>query len=267
MTQSAGTKKFRNPQEPFRQVWIGSRMKQQRRTPNGPRYRPLQALLLAGAVLTMVAACAQRISSDVITPLAEETRSRIDQALLLTAWEKPTNPNDFRTCIASAQELDEFVGAELKPADSAQEALLQRFSPPPQPLALLTDPRATALFRKSLANRREALAEIAGLMRPSGVSDALIVLVEPQITCRIVLAQQAGPVVPPSQQRHTVDIATTSELVNLNTQATLYKAIDRGRRGKEIQLANLRSAESLRSELNAQYVALANQIHRQLSGQ
>ena len=43
--------------------------------------------------------------------------------------------------------------------------------------------------------------------------------------------------------------------------------MSRGRRGKEIQLANLRSAESLRAELNTQYVALANEIHRQLLGQ
>jgi len=242
-------------------------MKQQRSLPNLTKHRSLCACLVAAAFVVMITGCAQQISSDVIVPLSPETRSRIDRALLLTAWKKPTNPNDFKTCIASTEELDAFVGSELKPGDSARETLLQRFARSPEPFALSTDPRATEMFRQSMNNRREVLAEIAGLMRPTGIADALIVLVEPQITCRIVLAQQAGPVVPASQTRHTVDIAATSELINLNTQTTLYKAIDRGRRGREIQLANLRSAESLRSELDAQYVALSNQIHRQLSGQ
>jgi hypothetical protein len=234
---------------------------------NGLRPHLIRTCLITGTFLTLVAACAHEISSDVIIPLSQETRTRVRRALLLTAWQKPTNPNDFKTCVASTQDLDTFVSSQIKPADSAQQALLQRFSTPPRPFALLTDPKATAIFRKKLSDRRDALAEIASFIVPTGVSDALLVLVEPQISCRIVLAQRAGPIVPPSQQRHTVDIAATSELISLNTQETLYKAIDRGRRGKEIELANLRSAESLRTELNTQYTALANQIYGQLSGQ
>lgn len=232
------------------------------------RQRPTRAVLLTAVVitgLTLAAACARQMSSDVITPLSEEDRNQIGRALVLTAWQKPSSPNDFRTCVANAEELEAFVGSELRPADGLQQALLQRFSAPPQPFALVQEPKADAIFQKNLNNRREAFAEIAGLMRTTGVGYALAVLVEPQITCRIVLQQSAGPVVPSSQQTHTVDIAATSELVNLNTQATLYKAIDRGRRGREILLANLRSAESLRDELAAQYTELANQIHRQLS--
>lgn len=233
------------------------------------RQEPMQALLFTAAALTVLmlaAACARQISSGVITPLSQENRNQIARALVLTAWQKPANPNDFRSCVANAQELESFVSSELRPAESLQEALLQRFSTPPQPFTLVTEPKADAVFQKNLNNRREAFAEIAGLMRTTGVSYALAVLVEPQITCRIVLKQPAGPVVPRSQQMHTVDIAATSEVVNLNTQATLYKAIDRGRRGKEIRLANLRAAESLRNELEAQYTELADQIHRHLSG-
>jgi len=241
-------------------------MKQQSEAPRDLSKRGIQAFLLAAGFLSLLAGCAQQISSDVMTPLSEQNRKGIQRALLLTAWQKPSGPNDFRTCVASNEELTQFVGSELKPADSAQQALLQRFSTSPTPFSLVTDPRATAIFRKGIRNRREAFSEIASVVKPIGVSDALVVVVEPQITCRIVLAQQAGPVVPPSQQRHTVDIATASELIVLTTQVTLYKAIDRGRRGKELQLANLRSADSLRNELNAQYVALANQIFQQLSG-
>ena len=225
----------------------------------------LRNSLLGALLLVFLAGCAQQIASDVMTPLSAKNRDRIGRALLITTWEKPSNPADFRTCVANDDDLNQFVDSELKPADSEQQALLQRFSAPPQPFTLVTDPKATALFRKSRRNRREAFSEIANLMRPAGISDALVIVVKPQITCRIVLAQQAGPIVPPSQQRHTVDIAAVSELIALNTQVTLYKAIDRGRRGREIQLANLRSGNSLRTELNAQYTALANQIHRHLS--
>lgn len=242
-------------------------MKQQHKSFAELQLGPMQAILTAFALMAALTGCAQQIASDVITPLSAENRKEIARALLLTAWQKPSNPSDFKTCVASAEELDAFVGSELKPADSAEQALLKRFATPPEPFRLVTEAKADAIFRRDLNNRREALAEIAGVMQPTGVTHALVVVVEPQIRCRIVLAQPAGPVVPPSQQQHTVDIAATSELINLNTQATLYKAIDRGRRGKEIQLANLRSAESLRLELDAQYVALANRIHQHLSEQ
>lgn len=227
--------------------------------------RALQSSLLAVVLMALLTGCAQQVSSDVMTALSAENRNRIRSALLLTAWQKPSNPEDFKTCVASSEELSQFVASELKPADAAQLALLQRFSAPSKPFSLVTDPKATAIFRSGIKYRREAFSEIATLMRPSGVSDALVVVVRPQIMCRIVLAQQAGPIVPPSQQRHIVDISTTSELIDLKPQVTLYKAIDRGRRGREVQLANLRSGDSLRTELKAQYAALANQIFRHLS--
>ena len=183
--------------------------------------RGLQSSLLAALLVAFLAGCAQQISSDLMTPLSAKNRNRIRRALLLTAWQKPSNPADFKTCVADNEELAKFVASELKPADSAQQALLQRFSAAPKPFSLVTDPKATALFRNGIKNRREAFSEISNLMRSTGIRDALVLIVKPQITCPVASAQRAGAIVSRPRQRHTVGIATTSELIDLNPQVAL----------------------------------------------